>query len=203
MKALHRADLFAWSSFDQARNVDFNGTLWLREDGNVLIDPMPLSEHDRSHLESLGGAAWIVLTNSDHIRAAQEIAAWTSAKIAAPAAERETWPFAVDRWLDEGDELVPGLLALTLGGSKTPGELALVLEGNTLVTGDLVRAHRGGSLMMLPDPKLKDRSAALESLRRLAALPGIEAVIVGDGWHVFRDGAARLRDLLLDAERPD
>ena len=92
MKSLHRPDLFGWSAFDESRNVDFNGTLWVRPDGNVAIDPMPLSEHDRAHLEALGGAAWVVVTNSDHLRSAQELAAWTGARVAGPAAERDRWP---------------------------------------------------------------------------------------------------------------
>jgi hypothetical protein len=82
-----------------------------------------------------------------------------------------------------------------MNGSKTPGELALIIEGHTLVTGDLVRAHRAGSLMILPDPKLSDREAAMDSVRRLANIEGIEAVLVGDGWPIFRDGTARLREL--------
>jgi len=196
MKSLHREDLFGWSAFDQTRNVDFNSTVWVREAGNIVIDPMPLSDHDRAHLDALGGAAWVVMTNSDHIRSAREIAAWSGAKLAAPAGERESWPFSCDRWLDDGDALVPGLTALALHGSKTPGELALLIEGHTLVTGDLVRAHRGGALMLLPDAKLSDPVQAKASVRRLADIPTIEAVIVGDGWHVFRNGAAQLQALV-------
>jgi hypothetical protein len=30
-----------------------------------------------------------------------------------------------------------------MAGSKTPGELALILEKTTLITGDLVRGHMG------------------------------------------------------------
>jgi glyoxylase-like metal-dependent hydrolase (beta-lactamase superfamily II) len=195
MKSLHRPDLYAWSTFDRDRNVDFHSLCWRRPEGNVLIDPLPLSDHDRAHLEALGGAAHIVITNSDHTRASEEIAGWTGARIDGPAAEKATFPFRCDRWLGDGDEVVPGLVALTLSGSKTPGELALVLDHSTLITGDLVRAHRAGSLMMLPDPKLSDRVAAVASVRRLAALPGIEAVLVGDGWQVFRNGGALLREL--------
>ncbi|MCB0221177.1 MAG: MBL fold metallo-hydrolase, partial [Chrysiogenetes bacterium] len=46
MKQLHRPDLFAWLAFDEARNLDFNGFAWVRKEGNVLIDPMPMSAHD-------------------------------------------------------------------------------------------------------------------------------------------------------------
>jgi glyoxylase-like metal-dependent hydrolase (beta-lactamase superfamily II) len=196
MKALHRPDLFGWSTFDEGKNIDFNGTLWVRDEGNVVIDPMPMSDHDRAHLESLGGADWVVMTNSDHTRSGQLLSAWTGAKLVGPAAEQDVWPYACDRWLADGDELVDGLEVITMEGSKTPGELALLIGGHTLVTGDLIRAHRGGSLMMLPDAKLTDRAAAIRSIERCAARPGIEAVLVGDGWHLFRGGASALAALV-------
>lgn len=195
MKSLHRPDLYCWSTFDEARNVDFHGVAWVRGGGNVLVDPMPMTPHDRAHLDALGGAAIIVVTNSDHTRAATELAAAYGAAICAPAAEQGAFPIAVDRWLDDGDEVVPGLIALALHGSKTPGELALVLDGATLITGDLVRAHRAGELMILPDAKLADRDAAVASVRRLAALEDVDTVLVGDGWQRFGGGHAALVEL--------
>jgi hypothetical protein len=196
MKSLHRPDLFCWSEFDRERNVDFHSIAWIRPEGNVLVDPLPLSEHDWAHLHSLGGAAWIVITNSDHIRASQKIAEKTGAQIAAPSGEKDTFPIPVQRWLGDGDFIVPGLNAVELHGSKTPGELAFLLEETTLITGDLVRAHQAGSLMLLPDAKLIDRSLAIASVRRLAQLTKIEAVLVGDGWQIFHDGHNYLQVLL-------
>ncbi|HMR78492.1 MAG TPA: hypothetical protein PKD61_25475, partial [Polyangiaceae bacterium] len=67
MKSLHRDDLFGWSLFDESRNIDFHSVLWRRADGNVAIDPLPLSPHDAQHLDSLGGVRHIVVTNSDHL----------------------------------------------------------------------------------------------------------------------------------------
>lgn len=196
MKSLHRSDLYTWSAFDKERNVDFNSIAWIRPEGNILIDPMPLSSHDQEHLKSLGGAAWIVVTNSDHVRAAKDIADMTGAQIAAPAAEQQNFPIPVARWLNDGEELVPGLQVIELNGSKTPGELALLLEKSTLITGDLVRAHRADSLMILPDAKLQNRAEAVASVRKLAQLSGVEAVLVGDGWQIFRDGGLRLKELV-------
>ena len=66
MKQLHRKDLFGWSEFNKERNLDFHSVLWVRDGGNVLIDPLPMSEHDHSHLQRLGGVNFIVITNSDH-----------------------------------------------------------------------------------------------------------------------------------------
>ena len=196
MKLLHRHDLFSWSVFDQERNLDFNGWLWQRNDGNVLIDPLPMSGHDRQHLESLGGAKFIVITNSDHCRDAEKIAGDTGAKLFGPNQEKANFPLACNQWLQNNEQVVPGLTVIELEGSKTPGELALLLEGNTLITGDLIRCHQAGELCLLPDAKLRDKNRAIESLKHLAALPAIDAVLPGDGWPIFRYGADALIQLL-------
>jgi hypothetical protein len=179
------------------RDLDFHGYAWVHADGGVLFDPLPMSEHDLAHLARLGPPPrWIAVSNRDHVRAASELAARLGAAIAGPAGERGDFPLACARWLAHGDELVPGLRTIAFPGSKTPGELAFALDGTTLIAGDLIRGHRGGALNLLPDAKLRDKAAALGALRELvAAFPDLEAVLVGDGWPVFRDGRARLREL--------
>ena len=193
MKHLHRDDIYGWSVFDERLNIDFHSILWVRPEGNVVIDPLPLSEHDRSHLEQLGSVSTIVITNSDHTRASKCLAENTGARILGPVDERAQ--LECDGWLNDGDMVVPGLAVMTLNGSKTPGELALLLEETTLITGDLIRAHEAGRLCLLPDPKLSDKEMAVASLRRLRDLPRIEAVLPGDGWPVFRGGAQALAEL--------
>ena len=195
MKQLHRKDLFGWSEFNQERNLDFHSVLWVRESGNVLIDPLPLSDHDLAHLKALGGASIIVISNSDHCRDAENIATLTGAKIVGPAGEQENSPIACKRWIADNEEIVPGLIAYQLEGSKTPGELALVLESSTLITGDLIRSHIAGELCLLPAAKLGDLALAQKTLARLASLPGIDTVLTGDGWPVFRHGNAALQRL--------
>jgi glyoxylase-like metal-dependent hydrolase (beta-lactamase superfamily II) len=200
MKRLHRKDLYCWSTFAERLDIDFNSFAWIRKGGNILVDPLPMSEHDRKHLRELGGAAWIVVTNSAHVRGAKEIATEFGCKIAGPSAEREGFPLPCDRWLKDGDELVPGLRVLELEGSKTPGELALMLEDTTFISGDLLRSHRAGELMLLkPEQNLKDRAKALASLRRVLAYERLEALLVGDGWCIFRDGRKQLEEFLTSA----
>jgi glyoxylase-like metal-dependent hydrolase (beta-lactamase superfamily II) len=197
MKRLHRPDLFAWSSYDEGQQIDFNGVLWRREGGNVLVDPVPLAPHDDRHLAELGGAAWILITNSAHVRGAREIAARTGAQLLGPTGERAGFPAPCERWLRDGDEPFPGLKVRELSGSKTEGELALVLDETTAVFGDLVRAHAAGALQLLRRDKLRNPAAAAESVRRVRALhPRIEHVLVGDGWSAFRNGGALLDELL-------
>jgi hypothetical protein len=185
VKNLHRPDLFTWSKFDEERNVDFNSFFWKRSGGNVAIDPLPLSDHDQKQIELFGGISLVVVTNSDHVRDTQRIAAHFGAEVAAPAGEQGALRIPVDRWISDADTVVPGMVARALDGSKTPGELALLLEDTTLITGDLVRAHRAGSLMLLPDAKLSDKQQALASVRRLLEWEKVQTVLVGDGWHFF------------------
>lgn len=195
MKKLHRNDLFAWSVFNEERDLDFHSYLWVREGGNVVIDPLPLSAHDHQHLQKLGGVDYIVITNSDHCRAAEALANQTGAVVYGPVAEQETFPIFCDHWIYDGQEIVTGLKAYELHGSKTPGELALLLEHTTLVTGDLIRCHQGGELCLLPDAKLANRQLAIQSVKRLASLPGIQAVLTGDGWPLFAHGSEALHHL--------
>lgn len=196
MKQLHRKDLFGWSAFNQERNLDFHSVCWVRVEGNVLIDPLPLSDHDQMHLQVLGGATIIVITNSDHCRDAVNIAAQTGAEILGPAGEQEKFPIVCDRWISDNVEIVPGLNAYELEGSKTEGELALLLENNTLITGDLIRSHIAGELCLLPDAKLTDPNLALQSVIRLVNLSAIDTVLTGDGWPVFHYGDAALKRLI-------
>jgi glyoxylase-like metal-dependent hydrolase (beta-lactamase superfamily II) len=197
MKRLHRKDLYCWSSFAEKIDADFNSFLWTRPEGNVAIDPLPLGAHDREHLRKLGGLAWVVFTNSDHVRGGGALAEFAP-RLAGPIAEQATFPLRCDRWLSDGEELVPGLRVRELHGSKTPGELALILEGTTLIAGDLLRAHRAERLMtLLPAQGLKDPARVAESVRALAASePPIEDILVGDGWCLFGQGRKRLLELL-------
>jgi metallo-beta-lactamase superfamily protein len=200
MKRLHRPDLFTWSVYDADQQVDFNGILWRREGGNVAVDPPPLAPHDERHLAQLGGAAWILVTNSAHVRGARELAARAGARLLGPAGEREGFPMPCERWLRDGEEPFPGLVVRELQGSKTDGELALALDETTAIFGDLVRAHQAGSLMLLRREKLRDPAAAAASVRRFRTLhPRVEHVLVGDGWSAFRNGGALLDELLAAA----
>ena len=96
MKYLHRPDLRSWSTFDESRGIDFNAIAWIREQGNVLIDPLPMTEWDIGQLTEFGGAAQIVVTNSDHVRSSARLAEHFGAALKGPAAERDHFPISCD-----------------------------------------------------------------------------------------------------------
>jgi hypothetical protein len=200
MKLLHKPNLYGWSVFNEERNLDFHSVFWRRAQGNVAIDPLELSAHDQLHVANLGGIQEIIVTNSDHLRAAAKLAASSHARVWAPALESAAFAELRASPLNDGDAPLEGLKVLTLHGSKTPGEVALLIEGTTLVIGDLVRGHVAGRLNLLPDAKLANKHQALASLGRLAALTQLEAVLVGDGWPIFHGGKAALEALAAELQ---
>lgn len=192
MKLLHKNNLYCWSHFDEDRNIDFHSYLWIRNEGNVVFDPLPLTSHDEKHLQSLGSVSYIIITNSDHIRNAEVLAEKTGAEIWGPAAEQASFPIKCTRWLTEHKKVIDGLDVYCLNGSKTDGELAFVVDGSTLITGDLIRAHAAGKLCILPNAKLQNIEQAKDSVLRLVQIKGIDAVLPGDGWPVFKHGEQAL-----------
>ncbi|WP_290702354.1 MBL fold metallo-hydrolase [Amphritea sp.] len=196
MKLLHQSNLYCWTQFDEDRDIDFHSYLWVRDEGNVIFDPLPLTAHDEHHLKSLGSVSHIIISNSDHIRSAKVLAQQTGADIWGPAGEKSSFPINCTQWLSEGNNVIDGLDVYALNGSKTEGELAFIVEGKTLITGDLIRAHSGGKLCMIPDAKLQDVEQAKASVKRVASIKGIDAILTGDGWPVFRNGEQALLELI-------
>lgn len=187
------------------RRIDFNGFLWARDGGGVLIDPMPMTAEQREFAAGTGSIDWILLTNFDHLRAAPELASHFGAKVAAPAGERERFgdaQSAVDHWFSSRDDL-PGDLGRSidvalLRGGKSAVEAAFVIEPlKAVVFGDLVRSHESGTLRLLPEPKLADRAQALADVSGLPG--GLEAVLLGDGDCLFRGAQAALDELTASA----
>lgn len=196
MKLLHKNNLYCWTHFDEDRNIDFHSYLWVRDEGNVIFDPLPLTSHDEKHLQSLGEVSYIIISNSDHIRNAEILAEQTGAEVWGPAAEKASFPIKCTTWLTESKNVIDGLDVYCLSGSKTDGELAFVVDDSTLITGDLIRAHAGGKLCILPDAKLQNVEQAKNSVNRLALIKGIDAILPGDGWPVFNHGEQALLALV-------
>ncbi len=194
MKRVMFDDLYTWSVFNEEKQFDFNGFLWVRAAGNILIDPVPMSAGDAQQLDALGGAALIVLTNRDHERDAVAFKERTGAQIVAHAADAPLFELAVDRTVTDGEEIVPDLQVLHLAHGKSPGEIALLWQGGRVAfIGDYVWGHPVGSLVLGAEPAVTDPAQAALQLRKLLFIPQLDALLLGDG-HSILNGA---RDALL------
>lgn len=202
MKSTRLTGLHYWSEYQADRRIDFNGWFWERDGGNVVIDPMPLDADGLAFVRERGGARWILVTSAEHLRAAPELSAALDAETLAPAAERGRFgdgANAVHGWFEVPNGL-PNALAddlevFGLRGGKSPMEPCFHLRSHgALYFGDLVRSHVSGNLCLLPEPKLTDRGAVVDSLRELASLAP-EAILLGDGDPILRGAGEAWRAL--------
>ena len=201
MKRLSVENFYSWSVFSEERQIDFSGHLWVRDEGNVVIDPVAISEPDLAQLMALGGAALIVATNRDHARMSVFFKERTGAEIVAHEEDAASFSFAIDRRLVHGQQIVPGMEVVHLRFGKSPGEIALVWPDlRTAFVSDLVWGGPSGSLSFLPDDVLADPPRAALELRRLLAHPQIETILVGDGDSIFGNGRERLLECLVARE---
>ncbi len=196
MKRLIFEDIYSWSVFSEIRQVDFNGHLWVRPEGNVLIDPVSMMDSDLVQFDELGGASLIVLTNGDHEREAEFFRKRTGADIVIHEADADALQVAADRLIVDGEEIVSGLQAIHLRYGKSPGEIALYFsEKRAVLSGDLIVGEPIGSLTLLADEKLEDPSKAALELRKILALP-FDAILVGDGHSILQGARQRLTECL-------
>ena len=197
MKRLMFEGLYSWSVFDEEKQFDFNGHLWVRPEGNVLIDPVPMQAGDRAQLDALGGAALIVLTNRDHDREAVGFKEQTGAQLVAHEADAPLFDFPIDRTVGDGEEIVPDLRVLHLEHGKSPGEMALIWRGGQVAfIGDFVWGAPAGTVSLGAPPKVADHAQALLQLRKLLAIPKLDALLLGDGHSIYTGAREALLALL-------
>lgn len=196
MKRLIFDDIYSWSIFSEARQIDFNGHLWVRPEGNILIDPVPMIDSDLDQFDKLGGAALIVITNRDHERAAQTFHERTGAKVVVHEADAAELTVPADRQIGDGENIVPGLRVIHLRHGKSPGEIALYFSEKRLVlAGDLIVGEPIGAFTLLADEKLTHPPRAALELRKILAL-SFDAILVGDGHSILQDARQRLVECL-------
>jgi uncharacterized cupin superfamily protein len=213
MQKLAIPDSYMWSRWQADRGMYFNGHLFVTPEGNVAVDPVGLEPSDAEHVAALGGIAWIAVTNRDHLREAPALRERFGARIAASQREAPLLGVAIDRALEDGEELFPGASVVLLDDQKTPGEFALHLRKHTAVlVGDALIGAPAGALSLLADEKYGDAQRAVLGLRRLLALQP-EALLAGDGaslWHgatraigaaLFARGGIRVNRINLDELR--
>jgi uncharacterized cupin superfamily protein len=173
-----------WSRWQPDRKLYFNSYFVRGKDENMLVDPLPLGDDDAEQIVTSGGAAWVVITNRDHERAARDAAARFGASIAASEPDAGEMSVRVDRILHD-DDLIAGARVIALDGLKSAGEFALWLrDTRSLIVGDALWGDPAGLVRMMPDEKLSDPLRAARSLRRLRVVYPSH-LLVGDGMPIL------------------
>jgi glyoxylase-like metal-dependent hydrolase (beta-lactamase superfamily II) len=190
------AGISSWPWHSERHGYDFNGTLVLHETGNLCIDPV---EPGAEILDRLAkeGVARIVITNRNHVRAANAVRERTGAPVAIHPADAEYargQGARIDAELHAGETVGPFRVVGVPG--KSPGEVALHdAARGLLVVGDALIGNPPGRLSLLPERVMDDPAQLRASVRALLALD-FDALVVGDGVPVLADAKQRLRELV-------
>jgi glyoxylase-like metal-dependent hydrolase (beta-lactamase superfamily II) len=190
--------VFTWLRFSERHGYDFNGTLVLHESGNLCIDPV---EPDPGTLDRLAelGIARILITNRNHVRAANAVRERTRAAVAihpADAAYARAQGAHLDSELAVGEQVGPFRVVGVPG--KSPGEVAFHDSARRiLIVGDAVVGNPPARLSLLPERVIDDPPALRASLRKLLALD-FDALVLGDGVAILAEAGERLRELVTE-----
>ena len=185
-------NLYTWNTFNEEKQLHFNGFLVTLPQGTVVIDPPPLSPGDqifvKQKLKIQPKVA--VITNKHHLRDV----AWWQETFRTPMAmhqnESNDHDYKPAMGVREGDVIAGELEVIHLPG-KTPGEIALLWrkDGGTLFIGDAIIGDPPGSLRLLAKEKLQNQEQLEESLQKLRGL-AFERLLLADGEPLLANAKA-------------
>src|SRR5579864_6593268 len=145
MQTLAIPGVSMWSVWQPDRKVFFNSYFVVRPEGNVVVDPLALSEDDAREIEAAGGVALAIVTNRDHERRSSDVIQRFGAKLAASVDDAPLLQSRVDKTLREGDEPFAGARVIAFEGMKSPGEIALHLRAHdAAIVGDALWGEPAG-----------------------------------------------------------
>jgi len=189
-------DVLTWSWFSEPHGYNFNGLLIPSPGGNICIDPVEPNEAVLSELVRMG-VSRILLTNRNHVRAANEVRERTGARCyihPEDVAYAKGQGAVLDGELHEGEKIGP-LEVIGVSG-KSPGEVAFLWpERKILIVGDAVVGNPPGQLSLLRERVIDDPARLRRSVQQLLALD-FDTILVGDGVSIIEDAKQRLQELV-------
>jgi glyoxylase-like metal-dependent hydrolase (beta-lactamase superfamily II) len=190
------ADIRTWPWFSTPHGYNFNGWLIAHPQGNICIDPVEASAAD---LEEIVRASptQVLLTNRNHVRAANRVRERTGARVAIHPADADyarSQGAVIDDELRVGERVGP--LVVVSAAGKSPGEVALHWpERRILIVGDAVIGNPPGRCGLLREQVMDDPAGLRESVRGLLAID-FDTLLVGDGVSILSGARDRLRELV-------
>jgi len=189
-------DVLTWSLFSEPHGYNFNGLLIPDPRGNLCIDPVEPSDEVLSELAKKG-VSRILITNRNHVRAANRIRERTGARSYIhpdDAAYAKAQGALLDGELQSGEKIC-ALEVIGVSG-KSPGEVAFLWpERKCLIVGDAVVGDPPGHLKLLREKVMDDPSRLRRSIQQLLTLD-FDTILVGDGVSIVGNAKDRLRELV-------
>jgi glyoxylase-like metal-dependent hydrolase (beta-lactamase superfamily II) len=185
-----------WQAYDPAVKAELFSTATQTANGLLIFDPIPLAADVGAELERMGKVAAVIVTNTNHARAAGKFAVGCTVVI--PAELRDDFPDG--RSLVNGSNLY-GLNILKIEGAA-PGEFAFYDErnGGAVIVGDALIHFGASGFALLPSKYCTNQKKMVRSLRRLLELE-FTRLFFAHGDPIISHARERLSALLEDYER--
>jgi hypothetical protein len=188
--------LAIWHTYDPAVKAELCSTCLATVAGIYLIDPIPLRKQALDGLIGSSQVAGIVVTNSNHHRAATQFAQRFPVGI---FAHHEAFPDEKPSCLTtiaDGEEISDGLRVIDIHGAAA-GEIVVHFTGNggTLVVGDALVNFEPHGFSLLPAKYCSNQKQMCRSLRKLLDYKA-ERILFAHGTPILSNTSERLRGLL-------
>jgi glyoxylase-like metal-dependent hydrolase (beta-lactamase superfamily II) len=189
-------DVLTWSWFSEPHGYNFNSLLVPDPDGNLCIDPVEPNNEVMNELVRRG-VSRILLTNRNHVRAANQVRERTGARCyihPEDAAYAKAQGAVLDGEIHTGEKI--GVLEVVGVSGKSPGEVALLWPARkALIVGDAIIGNPPGHLGLLRERVMDDPARLRRSVQQLLVLD-FDKILVGDGVSVIGDAKQRLKELI-------
>jgi len=194
--------IYSWSTFDEERQLNFNGYFVIHNGESVIIDPPSLSDKGLRELKELVAinistpVKAILLTNVHHERSCQELKKIFPISVYINEQDRDLLDIKSDKTCKNGDRLFCGIRVVHMPDQKSPGESAFYIEDRKiLIVGDALIGRVQDEVNILPPDKFKDVDKAKAGLQVLRGLD-FESLLVGDGHSILKDAKAKVEKFL-------
>lgn len=189
-------DIRTWPWFSTPHGYNFNGLLIVHPQGNICIDPVEASAADFEEIVRARPTR-VLLTNRNHVRAANRVRERTGARIAihpADAPHARSQGAVIDDELRVGERVGPFTVVAVPG--KSPGEVALHWPARKiLIVGDAVIGNPPGHCGLLREQVMDDPARLRESVRNLLVID-FDTLLFGDGVSIMSGAKERLREVV-------
>lgn len=187
--------LLLWQGYDASVKTDLYSHALLTDGGWLLVDPIPLEDSLLAEFSSKTTVGAIVVTSSNHERAAADFKKITGATVFAHASAKPDMSLEADHWVDEGD-LVSGCEVIHLPGFAS-GEIALYSKerSGVMLMGDALINVEPYGFSVLPPKYCSAPKLAGKSLQKLLQF-SFEVMTFAHGIPITSGAANRLEQLL-------
>jgi glyoxylase-like metal-dependent hydrolase (beta-lactamase superfamily II) len=189
-------DLAIWHSYNPEVRAELFSTFLVTGAGAYLIDPIPLQKQALEELVGSAPVAGIVITNSNHHRAAVSLAERFGVPIFAhPETFSDDRPVRL-RIVCGGGEISDKFRVIAINGAA-PGEVVLHYAGNggTLIVGDALMNFEPHGFTFLPAKYCSNQTEMRRSLRKVLDYQ-TERILFAHGTPILSRASERMRDLI-------